>query len=74
MLDEIHASGEFRQEDGKIDFDVTKLKKFKVAELRELCYLHNVDNTGVKAILITKYGSMGCSVFQAGAHCYFRIF
>ena len=63
MLDEIHAGGEFRQENGKVDFDVTKLKKFKVAELRELCYLHNVDNTGVKAILITKLESYAAGVY-----------
>ena len=67
MLDEIYGeSGEFRQENGKVDFDVTKLKKYKVAELRELCYLHNVDNTGVKALLITRYSNIGCGVFKGG--------
>ena len=71
MLDEIHAGGEFRQENGKVDFDVTKLKKFKVAELRELCYLHNVDNTGVKAILITKYGLFS---FSSGGYNIGNIF
>ena len=55
MLDEIYD--DYYLENGKIEFDVTKLKKMKVAELRELCYLHNVDSTGVKAILITRLES-----------------
>ena len=55
------------QENGQIEFDVTKLKKMKVAELRELCYLHNVDSTGVKAILITKLES-----FAAGNYVHLQ--
>ena len=55
MLNEIYD--DYYLENGKIEFDVTKLKKMKVAELRELCYLHNVDSTGVKALLITKLES-----------------
>ena len=65
MLNEIYD--DYYQENGQIEFDVTKLKKMKVAELRELCYLHNVDSTGVKAILITKLES-----FAAGNYVHLQ--